>query len=57
MIDELCSNCCSENLYIDRIEVFGHNVKKNYQMDVQICLDCGFVELYVPKKDLEKFKK
>ena len=57
MIDKVCSNCQSEKLYIDRIEVFGYNTNRFYRMDVRVCLDCGFVESFVPKEDLGKFKK
>lgn len=57
MINEICSNCQGENLYIDRIEVFGRNVRRYYQIDVQVCLDCGYVEQFIPKEDLGKFKK
>lgn len=57
MINEICPNCYGENLYVDRVDVFGGNVKRMYQIDVQICLECGFVEMYVPKKDLGKFSK
>ncbi len=62
MTNKKCQKCSSENFHRGWLKGFdvGVGVKlglSTYRVETEVCLGCGYVELYLNEKNLEKLKK
>ena len=65
MTNKKCQKCGSENFHRGWLKSgFGPDVGvgvkwglSTYRLETEVCLGCGFVELYLNEKNLEKLKK
>lgn len=61
MANEKCPKCGSENPYRGLLKGFDTGIGSRwglaYRVKAQACLECGYVELYLKEKDVEKLKR
>ncbi len=65
MTNKKCQKCSSENFHRGWLKArvgydVGVGVKlglSTYRLETEVCLGCGYVELYLNEKNLEKLKK
>ncbi len=62
MTNKKCLKCGSKNLYRCLLKGFDTGIGERWELinkrvEAQVCLDCGYIELYLNEKDLEKLKK
>lgn len=62
MKNKKCLKCGSQNLYRGLRKGFDVGVGERWELtakisEAQVCLDCGYIELHLNEKDLEKLRK